>query len=262
MLLQFGRLEAAEWMTASLRERCGRNFARLTGSIVPLNLRLVRFLCNTLSLRQDLGLPISDHRGEHMRTFGIFMAAGVLLLTAGCDSSTNSGRSTTTNTAVNTSTSTSYTTYTAANTATNTSASTSTDTSTNCTYPSCMASLFASCTPSGTCVEQTDSATLSSNVCYSNGVKELFSLDMTTQAAVVTVKNGNTTCFSIEETASSSGTTTNLTFKNASGQTIATGTNNGATTTITCTGSQPVTLDASCDPTSGATTDCTTGSCS
>jgi hypothetical protein len=190
-----------------------------------------------------------------MRTLGTFLAVGIASLVVGCDggssdSGTGTGThtSTSTNTVINTSTST----------------STNTSTSTSCNFPSCLADLLANCTPSGTCVEQVDLTTYSSNVCYSNGVKELMSLDMTTGVAVVTVKNGNTTCFTLEEVAPVIGTSSSLTIKNGSGQTVATGTNNSdGTTTITCTGGQPVTFDSSCDPmSSAATTNCTEGSCS
>jgi hypothetical protein len=194
-----------------------------------------------------------------MRMFGTFLAAGIGSLVAGCDGgSSDSATSTATATSTTTSISTNTTTH------TNTSTSTSTATSTGCNFPSCLADLLATCTPSGTCVEQVDLATYSSNVCYSNGVKELMSMDPTTGVALVTFKNGSTTCFTLEEVASASGTSSSLTIKNGSGQTVATGTNNsGGTTTITCTGGQPVTFDSSCDPTSAAaTTDCAEGSCS
>ena len=133
----------------------------------------------------------------------------------------------------------------------------------SCNAPSCISSLLTSCQTSGTCVEQTDTTTFATNQCYSNGVKVLSSFDLTSGAATVTYKNGSTTCYSIS-VAGLTGTAT-LTVKNASGQTIATGTTdvNTNATTITCTGGQAVTLNAACDAVTGgsSTTTCTTGTC-
>jgi len=134
-----------------------------------------------------------------------------------------------------------------------------------CNYPSCVASLAATCAPSGTCVEQSDATTFATNDCYSNGVKVLTTLNLTSGSAVVTYKNGSTTCYSIEA-ASTNGTTFTLTVKNAAGATIATGTEDDSGTTpvatVTCTGGQAVTLNSACD-TSGTSSSasCTTGTC-
>jgi len=130
-----------------------------------------------------------------------------------------------------------------------------------CNIPSCIATLMNACVPSGTCVDQTDLTTYSSNDCFANGVKIITSVDMTTLAIVMTYKNGSSTCYSVEATGTT--TTAALTIKNASGTVVATGTEDTTSTTLTCTGGQPVTLDANCDSTAltGDTSNCTTGTC-
>ena len=134
----------------------------------------------------------------------------------------------------------------------------------SCNLPSCIASLATTCRPSGTCTSQSDTTTLSSNTCYSNGVKVLTTLDLTTQTEVVTYKNGSSVCYSFNVAGNAAGATT-FTLKNASGQTIATGaTDVNQNFTITCPGGQPVTIDPSCDSpgTSGTpAASCTTGTC-
>jgi hypothetical protein len=87
----------------------------------------------------------------------------------------------------------------------------------------------------------------------------------------LTYKNGASTCYSVDITGISmtgaSGPLT-MTFKNASGSTLATGTVDTTTNavTITCTGGAPVTLNSACDTASYAgagstTSSCTTGTC-
>lgn len=212
-----------------------------------------------------------------MRTFGSFLAVGILALAAGCGGGSNStATKTTTNTTTNTATSTvtntatTTPTTTATSTATTSPTTTATSTVTNtstgtCNYPSCLTGVMTTCVPSGSCVQQTDTVTYATNTCYANGVKQITSLNAVTGSAVVTVKNGSATCYSME-IGGITATATNytLTVKNSSGQIIATGTVDGAgSTTIACTGGQPVTIDSNCDPTgsSSSTTTCTTGTC-
>ena len=132
-----------------------------------------------------------------------------------------------------------------------------------CKYPSCIASLGTTCDPSGACVEQTDATTGASNTCYSNGVKVMTTFNLTSGAGVSTIKNASGTCYTMNLAFSPTGSSTTLTIKNASGQTVATGTvvvaGATSTTTITCTGGQPVTLDPSCD--TGMNSTCATGTC-
>lgn len=132
-----------------------------------------------------------------------------------------------------------------------------------CNYPTCLASLATTCAPSGTCTQQTDPTTYATNTCYSNGVKTISSVNLTTLAVTLTYKKGGSTCYSVDVAGISTGSLT-MTFKNASGGTLGTGTMDAATNalTITCAGAQPVTLDAACDTSSFAgASNCTTGTC-
>jgi len=129
-----------------------------------------------------------------------------------------------------------------------------------CNYPSCLASLAATCTPSGTCVAQTDLTTGMSSVCYSNGVKVVSSIDQAAQSIVLTFKNGSSICYSYVLGGSSAGS-----IRDASGQVIATVELDAAgAVSVTCTGGQPTALNSSCDVNafSGATgSSCTVGAC-
>lgn len=137
----------------------------------------------------------------------------------------------------------------------------------SCTLPSCLSGI-TTCIPSGTCVEQVDTTTFASNICYSNGVKEISTLDAASGSLAVTVKQGSTTCYSIVvplSSATGAGSET-FTVKNASGQTIATGTSDSAgNTVVTCTGGTPVTIASTCSfggaSSTSPTTSCTQGTC-
>ncbi|MGA7744487.1 MAG: hypothetical protein ABSF35_24495 [Polyangia bacterium] len=140
----------------------------------------------------------------------------------------------------------------------------------SCNYPSCLASLATTCVPSGSCVSQTDTTTFATNTCYSNGVKEIESVNVNTTTGSVTVtltyEKGNSTCYSVDVagiSAAGSGGPITMTFKNASGSTIGTGTVDSTTNavTITCTGGQPVILNSSCDTSSYAAASSTTSTC-
>ena len=130
-----------------------------------------------------------------------------------------------------------------------------------CNIPSCLADLMNNCAPSGTCVDQLDTTTFADNVCFSNGIKIITTVDTTTSVIVMTYKNGSSTCYTVEL----SGTTTSETIavKNPSGSVVATGTGDTTSTTFTCTGGQPVTLNPNCDSTAltGDTSNCTAGTC-
>jgi hypothetical protein len=121
----------------------------------------------------------------------------------------------------------------------------------SCNMPSCLANLPTTCTPSGTCVEQT--TTTGTNDCYSNGVKVITTIDLSTFNSTETFKNGSTTCYSIAVSGLLTGTPT-FTLKNAAGATIGTGTEDATTNavTFTCTGQSPVVLNSSCDTSSFA----------
>lgn len=132
-------------------------------------------------------------------------------------------------------------------------------TSGSCNAPSCLTSLYSSCEPSGTCVSQTDTTTFATNSCYSNGVKEIMTIALS--GIAITYKKGTSTCYSINIDSTGA-----ISFKNAAGSVVATGTYDSTTTatTVTCTGGQAVTVNSSCDSsTMGGTSapDCTQGTC-
>jgi len=133
----------------------------------------------------------------------------------------------------------------------------------SCNAPSCMTGLLSSCTPTGTCVAQSDLTTLSSNTCYSNGVKQIVSTS-TTGTMTMTLKNGSSICYSMDIALTAQPST--VTFKNASGSVVATGTYDSTTqaTTVTCTGGQAITLNSSCQSIAsaiGGGSTCTDGAC-
>ena len=78
-------------------------------------------------------------------------------------------------------------------------------------------------------------------------------------------KNGSTVCYSqdIELTGSGATYRTVSTYKDGSGNVVATGTWDSTTkvTTVTCTGAQSVTLNSACDQSTSVTLDCTPGTC-
>ena len=134
-----------------------------------------------------------------------------------------------------------------------------------CNMPSCVSNLNSTCVPSGTCVEQTDQTTGATNVCYSNGIKEIATIDATTFAIDMTIKNGSAVCYSLAiSLVAGSGT-----INDSAGNTVATiSTDASGNGVITCTGGQPVTLDASCSsssplasPTATTSSSCTQGTC-
>jgi hypothetical protein len=140
-----------------------------------------------------------------------------------------------------------------------------------CTLPNCLKNLGTDCAETGACTTQTDFATDSSNTCYANGVKEINVHDVTTDNRVLTVKNGNSTCF----TTAYNGNDVyvgmgSITVKDASGTTVASVRLDDQDNLykVTCTGSQEVSLDMSCKkvwPVSGLMgtggSSCTDGDC-
>ena len=119
-----------------------------------------------------------------------------------------------------------------------------------CNFPNCLASLAASCQPSGTCTEQFDNSTLATSSCFANGVKQILTIDPITGDSILTYKNGSVLCYTVEIPAVALGTPTEtLAFKNSTGQVVATGTSNiaGTTQTITCAGGSTVTLNPACN---------------
>lgn len=133
----------------------------------------------------------------------------------------------------------------------------------NCNVPSCLSTYASTCVPSGTCVTQLDLQTFASNTCYSNGIKFITTVDLTTNSVISTIKNGSIVCYSIFVDGTDTGV---MTLKNASGATVATLSSDAAgNDVVTCTGEQPVVLDSSCANESPIgstdTTECTDGTC-
>ena len=135
-----------------------------------------------------------------------------------------------------------------------------------------LANLVATCQPSGTCTEQLTSST-AATTCYSNGVKMSVSMTTSTSGAAsmaISVKNNSAACYSMAMSETASGDMT-MTFKNASGTTVATlavGSTTGET--VTCPGGSPSAIDSSCSTQaasvssfagSSSTTNCTQGTC-
>lgn len=131
-----------------------------------------------------------------------------------------------------------------------------------CNMPSCLG-VSQNCIPSGTCIEQADATTGASNLCYSNGVKIINTFDASFNITS-TVKNGATTCWSMSGSLTTYLAGGALTLKNGSGATVGTlgaDPTTGAST-ITCTGaSAPVALNDACNAGSSSSSNCTTGTC-
>lgn len=219
-----------------------------------------------------------------MRTLISALAIAFMGLT-GCDSDDKSdlgglGTSTGTGTGTGLGTGTLTGTGTGTGTITGTGTGTGTNTGTGipdgCNAPSCLTTLYGDCAaPSGTCVEQSDAATMSSNICFSNGAKMITSMDAT--GMVTTFKNGSKVCFSMVADLTSmigliggEGTMT-IALKNGAGATVGTiSSDANGQTTMTCAGGSPVVLNAACNdssvmPPTGGTpsgdTECTPGVC-
>jgi hypothetical protein len=137
-----------------------------------------------------------------------------------------------------------------------------------CNFPSCLANLAATCQPSGTCVQEFDSSSITTRNCFANGVKQVVTVDLTT-GSTMSYLNGSTVCYTVEVSqaqVSQGSSAETLTIKNAAGQVIATGTSDifGSNETITCTGGSPVTLNVACN-TAGSTFSgywsCSQGTC-
>ncbi|HMA91065.1 MAG TPA: hypothetical protein VKP30_00195 [Polyangiaceae bacterium] len=140
-----------------------------------------------------------------------------------------------------------------------------------CNYPACLYSLFSACpaapsSSSCTTQETTNATTSQTNACYGDGSAVTSVVDLTTYASKMTFKKGGTTCYTMETSVAMSGlvpTSTSTTLRNGLGNVVATETWDVAsdTTTVTCTGAQPVVLNAACDATSDGTYNCQPGVC-
>jgi hypothetical protein len=180
-----------------------------------------------------------------MRTFGTFLTVGILALTAGCGGSSSSSLDG------------------GGGIGGNSGAGGGGGGSTGaCNMPSCL-NVSQSCIPSGTCIEQADATTGATNLCYSNGVKIISTVDASLNLTS-TVKNATTTCWSMTGSLTSFLGGGALTLKNASGATVGTLTSDQTTgaTSVTCTGaSAPVVLSDACNAGASASASCTTGAC-
>jgi hypothetical protein len=115
-----------------------------------------------------------------------------------------------------------------------------------CNLPNCWAELAKDCVPMGTCTTSFPAGDL--NICYSNGVKQLSYFQGSGMCHIFSgavIKPNGSICYTIEF-ASSAGSTTVMGIKNPSGSTVATVTTTDQTGkfTVTCTGEQPVVIDA------------------
>jgi hypothetical protein len=129
-------------------------------------------------------------------------------------------------------------------------------TGSSCNIP-CFASLFAQCAPAGACTTQ------GANICYANGVKFITTLNPAAGSATTTIyKPGGAVCFTGANAISAQAVTT--TYKDASGNTVATGTYDTGTgkTTIMCNGKAYDLAD--CQAVGGGTgngSSCSQGTC-
>jgi hypothetical protein len=139
------------------------------------------------------------------------------------------------------------------------------DASVEC-YPPCLASLLASCAPSGTCTQSGKGA----NQCYGNGVTLKSTLTGTNQETIVFSKNGKV-CFTMKYdgmggTATTPTKSAITTYTDPYGATVATEyddfVSHPPTATVTCSGTRYALapMSAAClDMEAGAP--CTSGAC-
>jgi hypothetical protein len=111
-------------------------------------------------------------------------------------------------------------------------------------FVSTVTSLTAGCLPSGTCTTHTDLGTLTTTICYSNGVKVVSMLSGSSFTS--TYKNASGVCYSTAASAPT-GTSAQILYKNAAGTTVVeidvpdTGMPNKQT--YTCEGGAPIMVD-------------------
>jgi hypothetical protein len=138
-----------------------------------------------------------------------------------------------------------------------------------CAEVPCYAELINNCLPEGKCQMQllsgVDTANVSANVCYSNGVKGHLAARLSDWGGVsgtATYKRGNTTCFSVDITQSSLSGFASYVFRNAKGTPVATATENTTGMTMTCMSGRPTRLSQACMNAGGGDSECTDGICS
>jgi hypothetical protein len=112
------------------------------------------------------------------------------------------------------------------------------DTASSCSIP-CLADIDRECVPSGACMEQAAGPLgIASNRCYDNGVKILTDIAIAFPASTLKIthkKADGSVCFTVEGTVQGT-TTATVTWKDAGGAAVATGTYNLTTmaATIMC----------------------------
>jgi hypothetical protein len=129
-----------------------------------------------------------------------------------------------------------------------------------------VAVLLADCTPNGKCVQQRfmSGGGLGTNACYSNGVKltTVLSGGRSFTGSIKVFKADGTVCYTVESQPRGGGVNA-LSYRNSSGDVVATATIDRNLLAVTCTGqTTPQVVDTSCQPgLSGNGGGCGNGTC-
>jgi hypothetical protein len=121
-----------------------------------------------------------------------------------------------------------------------------------CGGATCLASLFQTCVPEGSCsVQSSESAgTYFTIVCYANGVtvSQVESDGATEMTGDLTVRRDGALCYSIASSTPVNSNGTVYVVRNANGEQVATGAlvKKDGTVTVTCNGGQPTPVSSAC----------------
>ena len=123
--------------------------------------------------------------------------------------------------------------------------------------------------PLPTCITQntTTGNIQQMNACYGDGHSASTTVDSTTSTTTMTFKQNGTVCYTaqiaVSMAASGSPTSTHSTYKNGSGNVVATEDYDVSSKaeTVTCAGGQPVVLDTSCSNSTSQDFNCQPGVC-
>jgi hypothetical protein len=137
-----------------------------------------------------------------------------------------------------------------------------------CSFPKCVAALQADCAPAGMCVQERlmSGGSLSSNVCYSNGVKVMSSLmgggGRNFTSSIKVFKADGTLCYSLDPQPRGAGVNA-VNYRDASGNVVATATIDRNFLAVSCTGqTTPQIVQTSCQPgMAGSIGGCGNGTC-
>jgi hypothetical protein len=118
-----------------------------------------------------------------------------------------------------------------------------------CNLPRCFLDVISACIPQGTC--KTQSMSTSSTTCWSNGVKQVASVDFNSMSSTVKyTKPDGSTCWYYEMPYTGAGVPDKITvsYKDGSGRVFSTLTYDGTTgqVAVACPGGQPQPLNALC----------------